>query len=464
MAFVVAPGLPLLLMPAADSSEVSSFKGLPPCLQLLLPLLIKASDGARIALVGGALRDLLLHRLHSDPRRGLTDLDLVVEARPSDLGVVTVDDHLALAQVSPAHQLVERLLAGLDPAVVSFCAFHHAYGTAELALLPKLTSTDTESVLLDVATARAERYPVPAENPHVCFARLEDDLARRDFSVNAMALQLAPGALHLLDPHGGTADLAMRQLRFLHSGSVCDDPTRILRAARYGARLCFVLEPASLEQVKRTLQAWPWPWRLGDAPQQAPPALGTRLRMELELLLEREPWPEALTLLQRWGGMVLLDQALQADASWFRRIRWAERAGLPRLIALIAGAADPIALAARLQLPHRQQLLLKACQQLRHELALLDLEACASWTPSAWTVWLERRPRSLEAVPLALACGAVPRRPLLRWWLCWRHVDSGVRAQDLLSAGMEPGPALGQRLRELRWLRLDQLPPLQLRP
>ena len=71
--------------------------------------------------------------------------------------------------------------------------------------------------------------------------------------------------------------------------------------------------------------AWPWPWRPGDPPEQAPPALGTRLRMELELLLEREPWQRALTLLQGWGGLLLLDPGLQADHSWHRRLLWARR-------------------------------------------------------------------------------------------------------------------------------------------
>ncbi len=437
---------------------------LPHPLPALLPQLFEASRGSRVALVGGALRDLLLHRWHQDPWRGVTDVDLVVES-PFPHAHPDHGDGLA-----PAHRLVRRLLAQLDPADVIFSQFHQAYGTVELELQLSVGSSagavadHAESLLLDVATARVERYLAPAENPQVSFGGLEDDLARRDFTVNAMALLLSPGGSRVLDPHGGAEDLQDRQLRLLHARSLADDPTRVVRAARYGARLGFGLAVESVRQIGATLQEWPWSWRPGDAPEQAPPALATRLRMELELLLEREPWPQALTLLQRWGGMVLLDQALQVDGSWFRRIRWAERAGLPRLVALLAGASDPMAVAARLQLPHRQQLLLEACQQLRQELAQLDPQACAGWMPSTWTVWLERRPRALEAVPLALACGAVPRGPLLRWWLCWRHVDAGVRAQDLLAAGMEPGPALGEHLRELRRLRLDQRLPLRLQP
>ena len=184
--------------------------------------------------------------------------------------------------------------------------------------------------------------------------------------------------------------------------------------------------------------------------------------MELELLLEREPWPQALRLLQHWGALVLFDPALQADQCWQRRIRWAERAGLNRLLAWIAPSADPLALAERLQLPHRQQRLLRAFLQLRCDLAQLDPCEYSAWRPSDWTLWLEHRPLVVEAVALALVCDVVPRRPLLRWWLHWRHVDAGIAAQTLLAGGMRPGPALGERLRQMRRARLDRqdrLPP-----
>jgi poly(A) polymerase len=426
---------------------------LPPPLPTLLPRLLAASAGARLALVGGALRDLLLHRWHRDPWREVTDLDLVVEVLPASAAAPSgsVDP--------PAHGLVKRFLAQLDPGAVSFCRFHQAYGTVELELaLPDAPGdAHPERVLLDVATARAERYPAPAENPQVSFGRLEDDLARRDFTVNAMALVLTPDGVHLLDPHRGASDLQARQLRLLHAHSLVDDPTRLVRAARYGARLGFTLEAGSLMQARTTLRTWPWPWRPGDPAQQAPPALGTRLRMELELLLEHEPWPQALALLQRWDGLLLLDPALQADTCWSRRLQWAARAGLPQLVALLAGAADPAAVAARLQLPHRQQRLLQAFVQLRQQLQALEPQACHGWSASAWSFWLEQQPRAEEVVPLALACGLGPRRPLLRWWLLWRHVDAGVRAQDLIAAGIPAGPALGQRLRELRRERLEQV-------
>ena len=380
-----------------------------------------------MALVGGAVRDLLLHRLHNDPWRGLTDLDLVVQGRASEL--------------------VKDLAGQLGEAVVQRCQEHGAYGTVELEL-----NLDGQQVLLDVATARCETYPVPAENPQVSFGSLADDLARRDFSINAMALDLASGTL--LDPHGGQADLELRQLRFLHDGSVRDDPTRLVRGARYAARLGLELEGASADQAAATLVQWPWPWRQGDPPAEAPSALGTRLRMELELLLEREPWPAALGALQRWGALALLDPTLQADTQWPRRLRWAARLGLPLLVALVAGARQPLALAARLQLPQRQQRLLAQWLELRRQLGERQQDDSLPVLPEHWCALLEASGCSPEAVALALACSSGPRRPLLRWLLRWRQVKAELTAADLLAAGMSQGPELGQRLRQLRAERL----------
>lgn len=422
-----------------------------PLLSTLLPgvpaelpgLLRSAAGPQRLALVGGAVRDLLLHRVHNDPWRGLPDLDLVLEGS--------------------AAAMVQRL-----PGVVA-AREHSAYGTVELEL-----QVGGAAVLLDVATARREQYPELGENPVVTFGALEDDLARRDFTINAMALLLTPassGPAVLLDPHGGQQDLQRRQLRLLHPGSVADDPTRLVRGARYAARLGFELAPEARLQVRATLAAWPWRWQPGDPPHQAPSALGTRLRMEFELLLEREPWPQALAALRRWGALQLLDAALQQEPEQAlqRRLRRAARLGVPLLTALLAGAADPLALAERLQLSHRQHKLLLQWLALRHRwhtgLQVGEHSASSSplrWGAGRWSDWLEAPGHSADAVALELVAGGsasvpadLPRRPLLRWWWRWRHIQAPLSAKALMAAeGLQPGPALGQRLRQLRFERL----------
>ena len=417
--------------------------GIPPA---LVAHLRRAAQGDRLALVGGAVRDWLRHRVHNDPWRGVPDLDLVVEAWAG-----------AGEEGAPAaHRLARALRAQLGEAQLPGYQEHAAYGTVELEVhwggIP---------LLLDVASARRETYPVPGENPVVRYGRLEDDLARRDFTINAMALELGAegggdggGGGGLFDPHGGQADLQRRQLRFLHAASVRDDPTRVVRGARYAARLGFELAPESLAQVQDTVKAWPWAWHPGDPPGAAPPALGTRLRMEWELLLEREAWPRALAALQSWGALPLLDGALQADRHWRRRLHWATRLGVPLLPALLAGASDPLAVAERLQVPHRQHRLLAQYLELRRR---LDGGTPEPGAVAPWCAWLEAPGGSPDAVALALACGDGPRRPLLRWWLRWRHLRGERSAADLMgSEGLRPGPELGERLRQLRAQRLAQ--------
>ena len=383
----------------------------------------------RLALVGGAVRDGLLHQRSAQRSSRslppLPDLDLVVEG-----------DAAAMAR---------SLQTCLGDQRLSRCVVHEAYGTAELVL---------DGILLDLATARRETYPAPGDNPVVEPGDLSSDLARRDFSVNAMAIVLGASSWSdaLLDPHGGRSALAAGELSFLHTGSVADDPTRVIRAARYAARLGFVLDASGRAQVRNTLQAWPWPWRHGDPVGQAPPALSTRLRMELDRLIEREPWSEALHLLQTWGALELLDPALQLDRRWRRRLHRAGHLGVPLLPALLIGASDPVAVAQRLQLPQQQQHLL---QQALDLMAWLEAGApLADWSPADWTLALEGKGWSPQAVALTVAASHSCWRPLLRWWGRWRHVTSPQSARELIAAGWTPGPALGAELQRRRLQRL----------
>ena len=152
------------------------------------------------------------------------------------------------------------------------------------------------------------------------------------------------------------------------------------------------------------------------------------------------------------AGIVLLDGQLQADRGCRRRVVWAERLALPLLAALVAGAADPLALAERLQIPHRQHRLLAQWLQLRRRLP----HRTGDLTVPAWCALLESPGHGPEAVALALAMGDGPRRPLLRWLLRWRSLRAPRTAAQLLAEGWRPGPELGAELQRLRSLRLAE--------
>ena len=377
----------------------------------------------RLALVGGVVRDLLLHRRLGRPWAGVPDLDWVVEGEAARLAAV--------------------LRSRCGPQRVTAVQEYGTFGTVALQL---------DGVPLDLATARQERYPAPAQNPVVQAGPLSADLVRRDFTINAMALDLLSG--ELVDPHGGLRDLEQGRLVFLHDKSVSDDPTRVIRAARYAARLGLQLSPEATRQVMQTLKSWPWAWRSGDAPESAPPALATRLRMELDRLLEREPWREALDLLEGWQALSLLDSALQRDAQRSRRLLWGKRLGLPLMPLLLAAATEPLALARRLQIPGQQQQWLAQMLELRSW--LLEGAPSVDAPPSLWTNSLEQKGWSPQAVGLMVALKPLQWRPLLRWWGRWRHVVSPIAARELIASGWQPGPGMGAELHRQRCLLLDR--------
>ena len=372
----------------------------------------------RLAMVGGAVRDGLLHECHGRTWTGVPDLDWVLEG-----------DAMGLAT-----ELVKR--CGTER--VTELQSYGSFGTVSLHL---------DGVALDFAMARRETYPVPGENPVVEPGSLDSDLVRRDFTINAMAQDVLSG--QLIDPHRGQQDLAERRLVFLHDESVSDDPTRVIRASRYAARLGFVLSPEALQQVIATVRRWPWSWHFDDTPNQAPPALANRLRMELDRLFEAEPWATALDCLEEWQAMALLDPSLQHDRGRNRRIAWAQRLGLPLLPAWLAGAPDPEAVARRLGVPVHQQRWLQQLARLRNWLLSADAPDVQA-APDVWTAALESQGWMPETVAL-IVCSQPPQwKPLLRWWGRWRHLKSPRSARDLIADGWSSGPALGDELQRLR--------------
>jgi tRNA nucleotidyltransferase (CCA-adding enzyme) len=219
---------------------------------------LAAAHGARAFVVGGLVRDAWLER----------------PAARHDLDVVVEGDALAVA----------RALADTLGGVL---VEHERFLTASVTLADRRR--------VDLVTARSERYERPGALPHVLPALIAQDLRRRDFTVNALALELSTGGFGLLDPLGGVADLARRRLRILHPLSFVEDPTRIFRAARYAARLGFALDAWSARAQALALSLAPFP------------ALsGARIVAELERILADTEPGAALTGLARAGAFRLL--------------------------------------------------------------------------------------------------------------------------------------------------------------
>ncbi len=331
------------------------------------PILDRVRDVPGVWVVGGTVRDGLLGR---EPR----DLDLLVEG--------------------DAAPVLERLGT---PEVA-----HERFGTFEYADV-------------NVAVARRETYPRPGALPEVELgAGVAEDLARRDFTVNAIALRLSDG--HREAFPGALDDLAARRLRVLHERSFVDDPTRVLRLARYAARLEFEVG----EETDRLARA-----------ADFSTVTGSRLGAEVRLALS-EPLPGALLALERYAREAI-HPAFSVDAELI--------AALPPLAALGACLLDADGVAAALDalaFGAEERDVVVAAANGRALAAALRAAA----TPAEVAEVARRQPAEALAVAAALGAGEAVRR----WSDELRHVRAAIDGNDLLAAGLS-GPAVGAGLR-----------------
>ena len=190
---------------------------------------IAATQKMRLLLVGGAVRDLFLAQSNKD-------MDLVVG--PLTTNGTTIDPETD-AMPDFAYQFGRALIDQLGGKMIKRSQF----GTIKIVI-------DQET--LEIATARRETYPVPGALPVIQPGTVEQDLWRRDFTVNAMSIELNPGNFgELLDPLGGIEDLQKKLLRPIHSKTFQDDPTRLLRAVRYENRLKFKMTRTCVRWIQR---------------------------------------------------------------------------------------------------------------------------------------------------------------------------------------------------------------------
>jgi tRNA nucleotidyltransferase (CCA-adding enzyme) len=328
-----------------------------------------ALEGERAYLVGGAVRDLLLGADHPD-------LDVAVEG--------------------DAPEIARRLGAE----TVS----HERFATA---------TTDLDGVQVDLASTRTERYPQPGALPEVEPAPLERDLARRDFTINAMAVPLA-GEPKLIDPHDGLDDLRAGLLSVLHPQSFVDDPTRALRAARYAARLGFEIEPATFQLLTAT--------DLGTVSRD-------RIDAELRRIAAEDTAPQAFDLLSRWrlagidtgvGARLRALRAVLAEPGWEDVVDRAEAT-------YAIGVPDP-----------------------ELEAGALRLSTASPSRPSEGVALARGR------LPVELAAARVAGASWLDDYVRhWRHVKLEIDGNDLMEAGVPQGPAVGRALAAALDAKLD---------
>ncbi|MCC6500554.1 MAG: CCA tRNA nucleotidyltransferase [Anaerolineales bacterium] len=368
-----------------------------------------SSLGFPLYLVGGSVRDLMLGR-------PIVDLDLTLEG-----------DAIKLARA-----LVKKYGGDLTT--------HEKFHTATWVFNSPVSSLQS----LDFASTRRETYSHPGALPTVTKSTLDDDLRRRDFTINAMAIRVDSerfGELH--DPLGGQKDLENKLIRVLHPNSFMDDPTRIFRAVRYAARYGFKIDSETLKLVN------------AESLKVLSGLSGERLRNEFDLIFAEKNYP---TMFARLADLNVLS-ALEApnfDASFVSLIDKLpepslsveiDRVTLGYILWLADSSPRKIqSLSARLAFTAELTETLISASKLKSMLTELK-----NAKPSAWTLAIENMPLdSIYGVYLM-----TNEKPLFDFLSTWRHVKPITTGDDLKARGLKPGPKFGEILRRLRAAWLD---------
>ncbi len=429
---------------------------------LLLIAGIADKEGWALYLVGGAVRDLLLSLLPVPHRQchPLTDIDLVVDGAGEGAGVA-----LAEAIQSRYPQVNVQIHGQFQTAALVW--------SADVNSSPgKFDSGKPEPLSLDIATARTEFYPYPAANPEVEASTIHQDLYRRDFTINAMAIRLnghhengvQPG--QLLDFFGGWLDLQQRHVRVIHANSFIEDPTRIFRAVRFAVRLGFSFDAQTEQFVRYAISSGIY--SKAQASPEKTPALQTRLKAELRYMLSTAQWEASLTEISRLGALACLHSSLQMTPVLWQQLRrmsrWLNKFDvkylgdvppqwLMLLELLIAQLAPPLRdrLATDLNLNAQSQ------HRLKH-LHLWEADLIAQMPKATKPSQIYRLLKQYERSDLLLVSD---RHPYTLGSQIWQyivqlsHQSPLINGGTLKKLGYKPGPQFKQILTAVHYLTLD---------
>ncbi len=388
----------------------------------------------RLYLVGGPVRDLLLGR-------PLADLDLMVEGDAAALG-----DALTAGRAG-ARLTLER---------------HPRFGT--LRIRSDASPGDAASVgaVVDLAGMRHETYAAPGSLPDVTPGTVEQDVARRDFSVNALLCPLdgndSARAQPILDLVGGLEDLARRRLRILHPESFHDDPTRAFRAARFAARLAFSLDRSSRNALRNALR---------DGAFGA--VSGERFRRELQLVFDEARQGvsvgKVLRSLSDWHVLAALEPGLSLPSDRLRPLRFLSQRiarpdwPTPRWRGWVAGLSvwlAPLPAAQRRRTLERFSIRGEQATRIVHfgrdaDRTLKSLARARG--RGAVDALLGELPE--ETIQALYALATIPvRRRILRWGGEDRRRRAPISGAELTELGLV-GPDVGKALRRIRAGFLD---------
>ncbi|MBO8203874.1 CCA tRNA nucleotidyltransferase [Prochlorococcus marinus] len=386
---------------------------------------IESNNNTKVAFVGGYLRDLLISKYHKKSFSKPLDIDLVIEG-----------SSIALAK------FIKKNIVNVDLCLIKE---FNLYNTVEINI---------NDYKIDIASARKEIYSAPGLNPTVTNSNIEEDLQRRDFTINSIAFEVSTKKIY--DLYGGISDIKNKQLNLLHNNSISDDPSRLIRCAKYASRLGFNISNNSLKQSQRTVRQWPWKISETDQKMIFPPALGIRTRMELAEIYKHDNLNNVISIIHKWEIISILNKNIKVDKRFLRGLNWIKKLNGNYMLYLLKDAEDLETACRRFLVNNGEIKILEDYSNIK-KILKTNQKKFMHYSPSSWTEFIEKRNLNDETVKL-LICDGVPYwRNLFKWLFIYQSIKSTKDGETLKKEGWEPGKEMGKEIKRLRYLEIDKL-------
>ena len=391
----------------------------------LITKYIESENNTKVAFVGGYLRDLLIRKFHKNSFSEPLDIDIVIEGSSISLA-----------------KFIKKNIVNVEVCLIKE---FNLYNTVEINI---------NDYKIDIASARKEIYSAPGMNPIVTKTTIEEDLKRRDFSINTIAFEVSKRKIY--DIYGGISDIKSKQLNLLHINSISDDPSRLIRCAKYASRLGFNISNNSLKQSQETVRQWPWKLSGTHEKMIFPPALGIRIRMELAEIYKYDNLTNVVSIIHKWGIISILNDNIQVDNRFLRGLNWIKKLNGNYILFLLKDAEDLEKACKRFLINNSEKKILEDYLKIKKILKTKEDKYILN-SPSSWTDFIEKRNLNEETVKLLICDGGLFWRNMFKWLYIYKYIKSKKDGEKLKKEGWEPGKEMGREIKRLRYLEIDKL-------
>ena len=381
------------------------------------------NKNVKIAFVGGYIRDLLIKKIHKSSEINPIDLDIVIEGSAISLA-----------------KFIKKNIKDVDICLIKE---FEIYNTVELHI---------NNLKIDIASAREEIYEAPGFNPVVKKSIISEDLKRRDISINAIAFEITKRQVY--DLFEGINHIKKKEIHLLHKNSIRDDPSRLLRCAKYASRLNFEITKSSLVQAQQIISSWPWIYELEKNRFIFPPGISIRIRMELSEIIKFNNLYQVISKLQSWQVLALLNKDITINYKFKRGLHWIKKLGGNEILFLIKDSRTNKILCERLFINKKERKILSDYKLIKSNIEN-NKEKYKLFSASNWTAFIEDNNLDPETIKLLISESILFWRELFRWLFIYRFIKSNKNGKTLKDEGWEEGKKIGDEIKRLRYINID---------